>query len=332
MNEPHTGEDAYWLGSQVIRPTLEDDPVYRWFQSKEEEIKSSDQLINIENPSGSPTEFITKIGAFSLHRCQETGFVYANPRLSTSTLVEYFTGNNAAEYFDGVERGLETRHRSVYSPQAEYLKERLPRRARVLEVGCGTGGFLETLRDEAEFEVTGIEIAPGARKYQRRRNLNVHRVPIEDFAASDGFDAVVMWSVMDHFSDPMAALASCWRNLTVGGYIYVGNVNIEGFDHQIIGPSIRTFRVPSRVNFYNVSALEDQLERTGFRVIEARTPGSLDIEMVRDYWKTGGEHGRNPFLEVLLLNDANESSAQAFQRFLTENGHSGYQAILARKH
>ncbi len=331
MNNPEIKRGVYWLGDQVVRPRLEDDPVYNWFRSKKEHIQSSGQLITLDNPLGFPVRKVSQIGMFSLYRCETTGFIYANPRLSTSAIVDYFSGENAEEYFHGVEAGFDVRSAGVYAPQTTYLQKWLDKGSRILEVGCGTGGFLEILRDQAGFVVSGVEIAPDAAVYQTRRGVEVQQTPIEHFLDTDRFDAVLLWSVMDHFADPLIALRSCWKNIKPGGYIFIGNVNIDGFDHQIIGSEIRTFRIPSRVNFYNIRALTEHVKSAGFDIVECRTPGELDIQIVRDYWLNGGLNGRTAFLETLLLNDDHDSAALAFQTYLSDNALAGYQTILAQK-
>src|SRR5262249_53478872 len=116
-----------------------------------------------------------------------------------------------------------------------------------------------------------------------------------------------------------------------GGHIFIGNVNTGGFDHQILGFDSATFSPPGRVNYYNIPALARHLELSGFDVVDTETPGVLDVDMARDYWHSGGQNGRNAFLESLVLDDRNSQAAAAFQELLRANKLSGYQRVLARK-
>lgn len=90
-----------------------------------------------------------------------------------------------------------------------------PRRGtRLLEVGCGTGLFLEMLW-QMGFDVTGLDknrnMTDAARKrFGSRATIhqgNGEHLPFED----NEFDYVMLWSMLEFCSDPEAALAEASR-------------------------------------------------------------------------------------------------------------------------
>lgn len=103
--------------------------------------------------------------------------------------------------------------------------------SRVLEVGCGTGGFLVAAR-RAGLEVVGADVATRWLVVARRRmadrgvtativGANAERLPWADAS----FDVVVADSVLEHVADPLAALREWRRVARPGGRLLVWSPN-----------------------------------------------------------------------------------------------------------
>jgi SAM-dependent methyltransferase len=94
----------------------------------------------------------------------------------------------------------------------------IPRPARVLDAGCGTG------RNVVEFQdlgpVTGIEPSAAAVEYCRRRGLGnvleagIESLPFED----DSFDVSFAFDVLEHLDDHVAGMRELRRVTTDGGW------------------------------------------------------------------------------------------------------------------
>lgn len=320
-----------WGASSVSKVDVTQDARYRWFVDRQDDLRGKGEIVELKNPLPALAEKVGEFGIFTFFRCSETGFQFANPRLSTAGTLRHFAENDYGEYFATVESTKATRIEIAYRPLLQYLMEHRKAPASLLEVGCGSGALLEFLRDEGGYDVEGVEIAPTAVPYQQKKHLKVYQAPIEALKPARQFDIVLMWSVLDHLADPVAALQTSYRALKPGGLMLIGNVNTDGFDHQIMGHDNFTFRPPGRVNYYNIKSLTAHIELSGFEVLEVTTPGKLDVDLVRDYWRESADRPRVPFLETLLLDSRNKEAAAEFQEFLGRRQLSGYQRVLARK-
>jgi SAM-dependent methyltransferase len=101
------------------------------------------------------------------------------------------------------------------------LSRRLPP-AKVLEIGCGHGGYVALL-GWAGFEATGTEMSPWVVEFARK-NFGIHALAgrIEDLALpAGGFDVIVLNDVLEHLPDPAATLAHCARLLSPNGFFVI---------------------------------------------------------------------------------------------------------------
>lgn len=140
-------------------------------------------------------------------------------------------------------------------------------RGRVLDAGCGTGGFLARLRSAwPEAEATGLEYDPGAAARTRAKsgvsvaNGSVLAMPFADAS----FHGVTSMDVLCHAAvEPDAALAEIRRVLAPGGRLVL---NLPAFqwllsahDHRV--HNVRRFTAPET---------DRMLNQAGFDVVTTR--------------------------------------------------------------
>jgi 2-polyprenyl-3-methyl-5-hydroxy-6-metoxy-1,4-benzoquinol methylase len=121
---------------------------------------------------------------------------------------------------------IETRARlDLHERCAHWLKhvlERVPAPAKLLEVGCGHGGFLG-LAAAAGYDVCGTEMSPWVVEQARTWfEVDVRAGPIEQQGFSAGtFDVVCLHDVMEHLPDPVATMTHCRALLKPGGVLFL---------------------------------------------------------------------------------------------------------------
>ena len=105
--------------------------------------------------------------------------------------------------------------------RAELDRLPLPRRAQVLDAGCGSGRTLQELGRLRE--VSGIELDPDAAEMARARGLGEVMVGrLEELPWADAsFDLITCLDVIEHTPDDRAALAELLRVCRPGGWLLV---------------------------------------------------------------------------------------------------------------
>jgi len=168
---------------------------------------------------------------FSLVRCDACGLVRLNPRPTPDAIGAYYP----AEYLPfgaemlppsgGLKRLLQSTLRRVYEWRQggpPYQLVGAPGR-RVLDVGCGTGWFLDRFTTTG-WEAWGVELnAAAAAKARGRPGVRcVIEQAIEEAALPEEFfDVVTFRDSIEHAFDPRLALEKSWRALKPGGVVVV---------------------------------------------------------------------------------------------------------------
>jgi 2-polyprenyl-3-methyl-5-hydroxy-6-metoxy-1,4-benzoquinol methylase len=97
---------------------------------------------------------------------------------------------------------------------------------RLLEVGCGDGSFLESLKPFGHVEAVGLDTTKESVDKCRAKHLNVYAQPLEDYvrdssATSQRFDFIVSFHCLEHLSDPKGIVMTMRELLAPGGSIFL---------------------------------------------------------------------------------------------------------------
>jgi 2-polyprenyl-3-methyl-5-hydroxy-6-metoxy-1,4-benzoquinol methylase len=146
------------------------------------------------------------------------------------------------------------------------VSEREPSAPRLLDLGCGTGVFLDEARS-AGFDVEGVEVSAYAADQARARGLVVHGAPLDtiDFASAD-FDVVTLWDVIEHVPDPMATLEQAAAALRRGGVLALSTGDVTSLCARLSGAHWHLFTLPEHLCFFSPRALRSMLRACGLRV------------------------------------------------------------------
>ena len=222
-----------------------------------------------------------------LVKCPGCGLIYVNPRPRPERLAllydeDYFTRG----YTGCINRDI-TKRLGGLGGAARVLDllepwKKRKRQARILEIGCADGFFLELARERGWIPY-GVEVSDYAAEYARaKRGLDVFTGTLEDTnLPSETFVAVYMGDVLAHLASPSRTLRGIYRVLAPGGglvtveetfyggfyctisrgYLYLRKL-FTGEDHQIEEPRCHYYEFTSRT-------LRSMLEGCGFQVLES---------------------------------------------------------------
>lgn len=266
--------------------------------------------------------------------CPVCGTLSSAPRLQPERLLELLQPGSAADFFHSTVylAGIEARRRR-FAERMTLVLQHLSA-GRVVEVGCAMGLFLEQLLDNG-FEAEGVEVVPSALELCRARGLAVHSGRFEDVALPEGaYDALFSWEVLCHLASPEEFLAKVRRLLKPGGLLFLTTPNSAGIEYDTIWADGRRHHHNLKphvfLEIFSLQGLRILLERCGYRIITAATPGTMDLENMRELSIKSGIRFASAMLNKLILGD--DSRARAIlQQALAEAGYSSHIFLVAGK-
>jgi SAM-dependent methyltransferase len=231
----------------------------------------------------------------TLHCCRRCGFAVFRPVLV-----------GTADFYEGITTG----DGSCYTPEKwEFLQavKELRRHGcrRVLDVGSGSGYFLDLLRARLPaVAAKGFEFNAEMARFIREKGYEVYcGESLEAIRAAAGrFDAVCIFQVLEHVADPRALLETARRMLAPGGLLIVAVPDNAGPVRHF--SKALTELPPHHLSRWRASTFELGLPRLGFEVLRvAHEP--LPAVLWQEYLPVILEHSAlpKPLARALSKND-----------------------------
>lgn len=151
---------------------------------------------------------------------------------------------------------------------------RLPKGGgRLLDVGCGNGGFL-MLAQQAGWQVEGLDFDEGAVSTARSRGLAVRCGGIEVLDwRGECFDVITICHAIEHVHDPASVLRRLHSLLKPGGSLWLDTHNFGSIDAARFGPAWRDLDPPRHLVLFNPESLRRCLAEAGFGSIRQHWRG-----------------------------------------------------------
>ena len=142
----------------------------------------------------------------------------------------------------------------------------------ILDVGCGTGRFLE-LAQEKGWRTLGLELSKGvAENTAQRLGSQVYVGSILEAGLPDQYvDVVTLFDVIEHLEDPVRGLQVCHRVLKPGGAIVLTTPNFNGIGRRLVGESAFGIWPDEHLQYFQPSTLRRAFRAAGFERIQLLT-------------------------------------------------------------
>ncbi len=138
---------------------------------------------------------------------------------------------------------------------------------RVLDVGCGAGGFLLKLKENNITDhLAGVEPDLGFREFLNKHDFETY--DSADDAEDDYFDYITLFHVLEHFSDPILELKTLKKKLKDNGKIII---EVPQADDALLtlyeSPGFSKFTYWScHLFLFNSETLARVIKEAGFRL------------------------------------------------------------------
>lgn len=174
----------------------------------------------------------------------------------------------------------------------------------ILDVGCGTGAFLNTMKD-AKWNTTGLEPDSKARE----KALELYGLKLEQIEKFyclpvQTFDAITMWHVLEHVHDLHDYINQLKKLLKPGGKLFIAVPNYTSYDAEIYKEFWAAYDVPRHLYHFSPESMKKLLNTHGMK-IEMMNPmwyDSVYVSMLSEQYKTGNTHPLKALFYGLISN------------------------------
>lgn len=212
-----------------------------------------------------------RVGSTPVLRCSSCSVVFTLPSATEAEL--YYETDYSLTATTRISTEL---HRYFRYPEYQELvgmiSQSVPTSASVLDIGCDHGFFLDDLRRYG-FTVAGVELSERGRHYAQSIGLDVRKTLHE---LNDRYNAVTLWHVLEHISQPLLMLADIQRILEPGGRLFVRVPDFGSIPSKLLRDKWIWFQPHHHALHYTAATLRTVLQMAGFKVlqIEQRKPNT----------------------------------------------------------
>lgn len=229
---------------------------------------------------------------FAIQQCTNCGFRFTSPRPTADRIGEYYKSEDYVSHNDSGGGLINTAYRVVrnYTLQSKLaLLNKLNKgQGRILDVGCGTGAFLETCKNGG-WEVMGMEPDPDARAVAVQK-LGVSIKPgLEEIHEVGSFDIISLWHVLEHIPNLNQAILQLKELLAAQGTLLIAVPNSDSYDATYFKEYWAAYDVPRHLHHFTPATIEPLFKKHGFRLVEQK-PMPFDafyIGMLSTRYQTG---------------------------------------------
>lgn len=160
--------------------------------------------------------------SYEMRRCQDSGLVFAYPMAPGSPEFYQWCGANAG-YYPTFRVEWNTCRKIIEQQCASSTEE-----YRLLDVGCGDGNFLLSLRDLKNLKAEGVDLSRDSVSKCLSQDLVAHcgdfyELYDQQILSNEGYDFITSYHCLEHVSDPLDFLRKLSILLKKDGTLFISS-------------------------------------------------------------------------------------------------------------
>ena len=227
-------------------------------------------------------------GDYEYRRCLKCLQTQLHPFPTIENLMEAYPDDYNAHISEAKDRSAI--YNALFSLANLGLRRRLKRHlqtgAKVLDVGCGNGEFLMSVKKLGAIALEGVDFNVRAVALARQKGVSVFQGHFVEYPGElASYDAIFMNHYIEHVLDPVAELKKAKDLLQLGGVLFGEAPNFGSVDRKIFGRYWGGNHVPRHTFQYEPDRLYRLLCDAGFKsvVITSELNTGMVAKSIQNY-------------------------------------------------
>ncbi len=230
--------------------------------------------------------------SFNIVACDNCNFRYTNPIPTIEKIGEYYKSEEYISHSNtskGIVNKLYQIVRNITLKQKEKMISEGKQKGRLLDIGCGTGEFLNYCTQKG-WNTLGIEPDENARKQGiENYSLDIKEEVFLKKIAADTIDVISMWHVLEHVYNLDERIEEIKRILKPDGTLFIAVPNCDSFDATFYKEFWAAYDVPRHLYHFRKENIKQLMGNHQLKVEEI-FPMKFDsfyVSMLSEKYKTG---------------------------------------------
>ena len=246
---------------------------------------------------------------FSIWHCNGCTARFTQDAPDQSSIPAYYASEDYISHSD-TKKGLinslyhRVRKHTLNAKRRLVIRESGIEKGAVLDLGCGTGAFLHTMR-KAGWDVTGIEP-----DLQARANATAlyDITPLDPEKLyelkAECFHAITLWHVLEHVHDLKGYLKQLSVLLAPGGKLFIAVPNYTSYDAAVYSENWAAYDVPRHLYHFSPQSMKRLLSTFNLKLSNTRPMwfDSFYVSMLSEKYLNGKGNFMRAFWNGFLSN------------------------------
>ena len=229
---------------------------------------------------------------FTIAECDSCKFKFTNPRPFEREIGGYYKSEDYISHSNTSKGFINSIYQSVrkYTIKKKVqLINSLNKKGRLLDIGCGTGEFLNMCQNNG-WKTKGIEPSPEARRF----GIDNYKLEIDDESGIEkledhSFEIITLWHVLEHVPQLNKRVGELKRLLKLDGTLIIAVPNCNSLDAKIYKEHWAAYDVPRHLYHFTPSDIESLFSKHKMLIINI-LPMNFDsfyVSILSEKYKNG---------------------------------------------
>ena len=250
---------------------------------------------------------------FELRKDEEYDLLATFPRPSQEELPEFYKSEDYISHTDSKKSFFDRIYQAVKSYMLQkkigWIENRKPGRGNILDLGAGTGDFLEEAKKKG-WNIFGAEPNSGARDLAAQKGVNL--LPDTSTFEDHSFDVITMWHVLEHVPDLDYQIKELDRLLKDDGILVIAVPNFKSADAKAYSKFWAAYDVPRHLFHFSGTAIKKIFGEKGFSLTSQKGLifDSFYVSLLSEKHQTGHSNPVKAFWRGLSSNLSAQKSGE----------------------